>query len=127
MIPRSMKATQVGSRYLGTLLIVLGIVMTTSCRAEDPHVRKDVMGMSETEVVQALGPPTAEQELDIDAGSKLPEYQSSLYDAVPESGSLRVKELTWKTEAETTKVWLKREGDQWVVFDNLVWSKDIRF
>lgn len=127
MRQKSMNRIRAGSVYTNVFLLLV-LALTGACKLEeDPHVREDLVGMSEAQVVETLGEPDAEGELELDGDSRLPEYQSSLYEVIPESGSLRVKELTWKTESQTTKVWLRLEGGEWVAFDSLVWSQKIRF
>lgn len=115
-------------RMMNTVgMLLVGVMLAFGCTKDEPTSDQSIIGLDDTEVTSLLGAPTSDTELEIKQGDKLLEYQSSLSTALPKSGSLTTRELTWKNDKKTTKVWLKKEGPKWKAFDTLEWSKNVRF
>lgn len=125
-----MKTVRAGSRVARWMLLITFLAMTLmvfSCSDKDePRSNPDLLNMSQEDLVAHLGEPTGSMDVAVNAGDPLPEYQSSLLEHVPESGPLEVRELTWKRNDKTIKVWLKQSGESWESFDTLEWSANIR-
>ena len=120
MTLKLMKTIRAGSKVRWTYcLVLLLVLMTFGCSADKPHQREDILGLNEAQVIEKLGAPTASGELSVTGESSLLEYQSSLYDAVPASGALEVKEVTWKDADKTLKVWFKTRRYRLGIFRQL--------
>lgn len=95
---------------------------------KDPSSPPAIIGLSSDDLERALGAPKSTAEFTLTKGVQLLEYQSSsLYEVIPASGSVPIREWKWTKGNKTIVVWLKMVGEQWVSFDSLAWSDLVRF
>lgn len=94
-------------------------------------VNKKINGISEKEVLIKYGNPQRESFVKLSKGTKLYEYQSSLYTLYPylmQTDTIEIKELFWQMkDNDKLVIWLVNKESGWIVIDNLKWSNDTKF
>ncbi len=112
------------------MLLVLITGFIASCN--NPIQKNQTLNsLTDLEVKLKYGETTHETIIALTNNKRLLEYQSDLYDIASQlnvGDTLLVKELYWEGDKKNIVVWLKKEeGERWLSFDNLQWSKDIEF
>jgi hypothetical protein len=110
---------------------ILFTVFVVSCSSNSIQKEPVINGLVELEIKGKYGEPTHETILSLTKNKPLLEYQSDLYDVMHKlniGDTLLVKEMYWEGEKKNKVVWLKKvETKEWLSFDNLQWSKDVKF
>lgn len=111
--------------------LVFFTVFIVSCSSNPIQKEQEINDLTELEVKSKYGEPTHETIISLTKNKPLLEYQSDLYNVVSKlnkGDTLLVKEMYWEGERKNKVVWLKKEETKgWLSFDNLQWSKDIKF
>ena len=102
------------------------LLVMTAC--QHPVQRVDRLdGMTEAQVIAEFGasPRRAEYPMSKAIG----EFRTGLtrYHPMPQSGDVRIRELTWEQSRYLVTAWLHQTNGQWVVFDSLRYGKDVEF
>lgn len=114
---------QILSLLLPIALCLLVAVCASAEASADPGTREDLMDLNETALAGHVGEPMSTS--DLAATSLRPYYGERVLSALQEG--VGVRELTWRNESRTTKAWLRYVDGEWVCFDTLTWSDNIRF
>ena len=104
-------------------------IFLNSCNTNHPSEDKSLNKMKESEVIDKLGNPSERTIVKLFKEKSLLEYQSGLFDVMPENGdTLVIKELRWSNESNTQVIWFeKRLNNEWTSFSNLAWDSNISF
>lgn len=111
-------------------IIILIAFMLNSCNDKEITKDQEINGMNELELITKMNKPNRESIIPIHKKINLLEYQSELFEMtknLTESDTIYVKELYWEHKNTKQVVWLKKTGEHWIVFNNLIWSNRIQF
>lgn len=120
-------------------LIVVLMLSTSSCStagdlggAPCASNKKSVqwLGQSFSQALENLGAYSSEDEFDL-RDTFISEFRGNLEVLFPDSTSdsqpVWIKEISWVGEVCVRTLWLKKNGDIWIVVDHLSWVKNSDF
>ena len=111
-------------------LFVFVISIAVSCNNSIVTDNK-IIGEKESIVIKKYGNPKKDTIYEITKDTELREYQSNLSGLLlksKQSDTMLIKEMYWcDNPAYKLIVWFKKDGDNWVVVDNIKYKNNISF
>ncbi len=102
--------------------IVLIIMSVCACAAIREH-SGEYIGVSYRDAVTANGKPDSEHSFIFRQSDRLHEYQGNLYETLKDQDSIKLIEVWWEAENETTIIWFKILEDRLTAVDSLRYGK----
>lgn len=105
------------------------LLFSVGC-TKDISIDKSLIGKNQRSIINKLGEPSINKEVNLTENVGLSEYQSNLYALHPNlklGDTVKIKELLWENDDYTEVVWLENKRTDWVVVDHLKWSSNIQF
>lgn len=114
------------------LTILIFVILFNACNNNMITTNENINNKNENSIVDEFGTPKTEQIIQLYKGVNLYEYQSNLFKHYPnleEKDTILIKEMLWELKnGEKMVIWLENQTtNDWQSFDNLKWSKKIKF
>ena len=103
------------------LTLCLVTTVLTSCTHSDKQAR--LIGLSEPTIVARLGAPAVQREFPMSDAKSMFRVGLQTHYPLPESGNIRIREVTWEFGDDRLTCWLHRVHGEWRVIETTKYTR----